>query len=313
MINRKSATISVVIPTYNRKGYVERCVQSVIDQSYKNVEIIVCDNASSDGSPKILRNLLEKSGRPFKLVEHVENIGPYRNWVSGVEIAKGEAIKVLFSDDFLEPDCLEIQSRELFEEHSDCGFVISGALEIDEETGADLEVYCGEPTRIGLEEFAMGMGLRVPHLPYTLSTALIRKGVLIDNVNAVADMSSNAVERAIGPDVIMLYGGVSRSIDGYRGGSCLVKMAPAKDSITLNSRSLILKDCYEEAFELILKQASPYWLRRFQMARLMRFLIDPKRQRSVLPWKRVKKYCKLRTIREMGFVLRSILRMHRLS
>jgi glycosyltransferase involved in cell wall biosynthesis len=56
-INKKHPLVSVVVPCYNHEGYVKECIQSIIDQSYKNIELIVIDDGSKDASVAVIEEL----------------------------------------------------------------------------------------------------------------------------------------------------------------------------------------------------------------------------------------------------------------
>jgi glycosyltransferase involved in cell wall biosynthesis len=94
--------ISVLIPCYNREKYIGQCVTSVIDQSYRNLEIIICDNSSTDQTYTILKGLAAKDSR-IHLLRNERNIGPVPNWRKCLEQARGEYIHWMWSDDYIEP------------------------------------------------------------------------------------------------------------------------------------------------------------------------------------------------------------------
>lgn len=97
---------SVVIPTYNRLRRVSKSIESVLNQSFKNFEVIVIDDHSSDGTYNFIRNKYESDSRILVLV-HTRNKerGAARN--TGINAAKGKFILFLDSDDELEPEHLE--------------------------------------------------------------------------------------------------------------------------------------------------------------------------------------------------------------
>lgn len=97
--------ISVIIPVYNVERYLKKCVESVISQSYSNLEIILIDDGSKDCSGKMSDELAAKDCR-IKVV-HKENqgLGFARN--SGLDIATGDYIIFIDSDDFIEPNTIE--------------------------------------------------------------------------------------------------------------------------------------------------------------------------------------------------------------
>lgn len=100
-----SELISVIIPVYKVEKYLEKCLDSVIAQTYRNLEILVVDDGSPDGSPAICDRYAAKDSR-IK-VFHIENggVSAARNYA--LDRAKGEYIAFVDSDDFIEPDMIE--------------------------------------------------------------------------------------------------------------------------------------------------------------------------------------------------------------
>lgn len=109
---RPQPDISVLIPVYNREKYIADCIQSAMNQTYKNIEIVVVDNASTDSTWEICQAISAQDHR-VRLFRNDKNIGPVRNWIRCVEKAQGKLSKILFSDDLLEPNCLQEMARVL--------------------------------------------------------------------------------------------------------------------------------------------------------------------------------------------------------
>lgn len=98
--------VSVVIPVYNRRDYLEECVRSALGQTFKHLEVIVSDNASTDGTLDICRRLAAEDSR-VKVFRNAENVGPVKNWLAGLTEATAPITKILFSDDTLDATFLE--------------------------------------------------------------------------------------------------------------------------------------------------------------------------------------------------------------
>lgn len=113
--------ISVVIPSYNRKDKLPSCIESVLSQSYGNIEVIVVDDASTDGTELLFRNI---SDARVRYLRYEENHGACYARNYGGEHAKGALIAFQDSDDTWHADKLEKQYRRLVQ------------------TGADM-CYCG--------------------------------------------------------------------------------------------------------------------------------------------------------------------------
>lgn len=94
--------ISVIIPAYNVAPYIRKSVQSVINQTYKNLQIILIEDGATDDTGKICDELASED--PRIVVIHQKNAGLSAARNAGLEIAKGEWIAFLDSDDWIEPD-----------------------------------------------------------------------------------------------------------------------------------------------------------------------------------------------------------------
>jgi len=103
---------SVVIPTYNRSGALKRCLDSLVNQSYKNFEVIVCDDGSTDDTKYVVESYKDKLSLTY---DYAENWGgPAKPRNRGIELAKGEWVCFLDSDDWWDDNKLEVISM-----HSD--------------------------------------------------------------------------------------------------------------------------------------------------------------------------------------------------
>ncbi len=98
--------ISIIVPVYKVEQLLERCVASIMNQTYKNIEIILVDDGSPDRCPKICDELSGKDHRIIVLHQSNKGLSGARN--SGLEIAKGKYIGFVDSDDFIHPQMYEI-------------------------------------------------------------------------------------------------------------------------------------------------------------------------------------------------------------
>ena len=99
--------VSIVIPTWNRAHTLGRAIESALAQSCPAAEIVVSDNASTDGTADLVADYSRRDHR-IKYLRAEANTGPVNNWRRGIEAARGPLIKVLFSDDRLDPQFLEL-------------------------------------------------------------------------------------------------------------------------------------------------------------------------------------------------------------
>ena len=99
--------ISIIIPVYNSRKYLRKCLDSIIKQTLKEIEIICINDASKDSSKKILEEYSLKDKR-IKIINNDRNLGPSLTRNKGLDIAKGEYIGFVDSDDYIEPQTYEI-------------------------------------------------------------------------------------------------------------------------------------------------------------------------------------------------------------
>jgi glycosyltransferase involved in cell wall biosynthesis len=116
--------VSVLIPVFNREKFIGECVDSALTQTFGEIEIVIVDNASDDGTWEICERLARMDPR-VRIFRNERNVGPVLNWVRCAEEARGEFCKILFSDDLLETDCLAEMMNKI--KSQDVGFVYSAA------------------------------------------------------------------------------------------------------------------------------------------------------------------------------------------
>jgi len=129
--------ISVVIPVYKVEEYLSKCIESLINQKYKNLEIILIDDGSPDNCPQICDNYAKKDSRIIVVHKKNEGVSVARN--TGIDIATGDYISFVDSDDFVDDTfsdiCNEINNRNF-----DVVIVPLNKIEKDEELIAITDV-----------------------------------------------------------------------------------------------------------------------------------------------------------------------------
>lgn len=99
--------LSVIVPNYNHANFLERRLLSIINQTQKPDEIIFLDDASSDDSVTIARDILSKSNIRYSIIENDINSGNvFKQWITGLEHATGDLVWIAESDDECAPDFL---------------------------------------------------------------------------------------------------------------------------------------------------------------------------------------------------------------
>lgn len=117
-------SVSVIIPTYNSAPLISKAINSVLNQTYQDFEIIIIDDGSTDNTAEVIETFKDSRIKYIKQ----ENAGPAQARNNGIQSAKGEYIAFLDADDTWTPDKLELQ-LEAFKTYPDVSMVYSG-LEI---------------------------------------------------------------------------------------------------------------------------------------------------------------------------------------
>ena len=118
--------ISIVIPVYNVEKYIKECIESVINQTYKNLEIILVNDGSTDLSRTICEEYEKKDNR-IKIIDK-ENGGLADARNKGLEYINGELVTFIDSDDYIKEDMIETLLNNLIKENADvsiCGYYLA--------------------------------------------------------------------------------------------------------------------------------------------------------------------------------------------
>ena len=120
--------ISIIIPVYNVEPYIKACLQSVFNQSYKNIEVIVVDDCGNDNSMEIIKTIINENNRfnDVKILHHKNNRGLSAARNTGIENCTGEYIYFLDSDDTLPSNSIELLVSKIKKYDDDVDFVIGG-------------------------------------------------------------------------------------------------------------------------------------------------------------------------------------------
>ncbi|KAF2081154.1 glycosyltransferase family 2 protein [Flavobacterium sharifuzzamanii] len=99
--------VSVIIPVYNAQNYLKKCLDSVLNQTLKDIEVICIDDCSSDGSYNILKDYSSKDSR-LKYYRNDKNIGQGLTRNRGLDLVQGEFVAFVDCDDWIEPEMYEV-------------------------------------------------------------------------------------------------------------------------------------------------------------------------------------------------------------
>ena len=121
-MEQKLPLISVIIPVYNVEKYLKKCIDSVINQTYTNLEIILVSDTSPDNCEKICDDYAEKDSRIKVIHKEKNGLSAARN--AGIDIASGKYIGFVDSDDYIALDMYELLYKNILKENADisaCG------------------------------------------------------------------------------------------------------------------------------------------------------------------------------------------------
>lgn len=129
--------ISVIMPAYNAKAYIHESIDSILNQTFADFELIVIDDASIDGTDKIIEQYVAKDKR-VRFVRNKQNFGVTKNRNKGIQLAQGKYIAWQDADDISVEDRLKLQYNFL-ESHSEVG-IVGGFLQFIDEDSNNLFV-----------------------------------------------------------------------------------------------------------------------------------------------------------------------------
>lgn len=193
--------VSVIIPVYNVEKYVADCIESIIRQTYTNLEILLVDDGSKDNSGQICDEYAKRDGR-IKVI-HKENGGVSSARNKGLELAQGDYVTFVDSDDFVSKEYVQALYTNMQEQNADltfCGFVFSGKKNVSgkEKRPSRMEIdfnspntikYMGRFLRVG--SYIMGSSCRVLYKKETIEGLSFQPNIRIGEdllfvLNAIA-------------------------------------------------------------------------------------------------------------------------------
>ncbi|MCC5899578.1 MAG: glycosyltransferase [Phormidium sp. BM_Day4_Bin.17] len=197
--------VSILTFVYNRKDLLIPCLESALAQTVQDFELILVDNASTDGTWEICQEFARKDSR-IRIFRNETNLGPVRNWIRSIEEARGKYAKVLLSDDLISPTFLE-KTVPYLENNPEIGFVYTAA-EIGTAPGQGKVSYLrgNQPTTFSTREYItyslFHQGYVVPNSP---GASLFRLKDLQDNV--LLEVPSPTIhdfpDHAMGTDILL--------------------------------------------------------------------------------------------------------------
>lgn len=123
MLNKNNIKISVIVPCYNIESYLPRCIESILAQTYKNLEVILISDGSTDGTDEVIREYAKKDSRIIPIFKQNSGVSDTRN--RGLDMATGDYIGFVDGDDYIEPEMYETLLKNAIENDADishCGY-----------------------------------------------------------------------------------------------------------------------------------------------------------------------------------------------
>lgn len=118
--------VSVIVPVYNVEQYLRRCIDSILQQSYQDFELICINDCSPDGSQEILEEYRTNYPNKVKILKNDVNLGLGKTRERGMELAQGEYLMFIDSDDYIKEDYIQVYCRHM--EEKDLDVVIGGYI-----------------------------------------------------------------------------------------------------------------------------------------------------------------------------------------
>lgn len=130
--------VSIIIPAYNTDKYIGRCIKSCISQLYKELEIIIIDDASSDNTLAIIKDYMVVDSR-IRLIKHEKNLGQSAARNAGLKFASGKYILFVDSDDWIENECVLTCVKNMHDLNADI-LTFDARTTVDKEFCADIRI-----------------------------------------------------------------------------------------------------------------------------------------------------------------------------
>ncbi|RYZ98590.1 MAG: glycosyltransferase family 2 protein [Sphingobacteriaceae bacterium] len=144
--------VSVIIPNYNHAQYLEQRINSVLQQTYRDFEVIIIDDHSTDNSRDVIEQYRDNEHVSKIIYNDTNSGGPFKQWERGINEASAEWVWIAESDDHADPQFLETLLK-VAEKHANTGIAFSGSNWIDDKgkVGHDLSMHIKSFYKTGLQ------------------------------------------------------------------------------------------------------------------------------------------------------------------
>lgn len=193
--NTHTPLVSVIVPSYNHGKYIEQCINSVLAQTYKNIEIIVCDDGSTDNTAEVLKQYT--SHPQVRILLFSENRGQSAVIKDGIAMSGGEYLAFLPSDDFYLPCNIEKKIDKFRESPPGTGVVYSKAARYFEDSQKTVTFETPIHTGMVLKYF-----LEEPNFVYPVTPLFLRQCFDVFKFN----LNARAEGEAVYPEIAIHFG-----------------------------------------------------------------------------------------------------------
>ena len=226
----------------------------------EDLQVIVVDNASGDNIAEVVNGFRSCFAN---LTLHIwdRNVGPVENWRRGLAVASAPWVKILWSDDQLEPRAIE---HMLAAAARNFARVVTCRAAVDYPDGSSANRYLDRPTTLTPDVLVSELLHFPAGLPASPGAALVRT----QDARAALDapLPRACTQRAIGPDLAIVYWGVFAGGTGVHLPDVLARFSAGEDSITVRTPRSVLSSCYTATIDTLLdifgSSISPTTLRR---------------------------------------------------
>ena len=206
--------VSIIVPVYNVKDYLQKCLDSLVHQTLKDIEIIIVDDGSTDGSAELVDAYASRHPNIIRVI-HKQNGGLMSAWTTGVRLSHGEYIGFIDSDDYAKLDMFE-HLFSLASKH-DVDIVISNYLINGTKLGShpiNDGKYVGEELNKTFKEHIFPSPTT-----YSISMSrmpkLYRRNIILDNLQYTACLSRTFEDRYIMPPVLLSASSIYYTSEGF--------------------------------------------------------------------------------------------------
>lgn len=265
-----SPKVSILIPVYSRANLILETLNSAVNQTYENIEVIVVDNKSTDNTFEILKKFAD-SHPNVRVYQNEENIGPVRNWRRCLDYATGEYVKILWSDDLIAPTFIE-KTLPYLVDNEDVGFVYT-------------KTYITEGNRnysyindiVGKKErgYFISESIKYPSgkTPVSPGCALFRKvDVVIEN-SIPNGLALNHENTGAGIDLLIYLNPLKRYRYCYYTSDTTAYFKKHNESISIMKGSAIWK-YYLTALSYCIKENMPDYIYNLKISTLQCFTLE---------------------------------------